>query len=316
MNTDITYGKTPKTIRKILRSKITEWLTSITDETLRTQLEKEVIVTGGSIASMLIGQPVNDYDLYLKTKATTIAAARYYVQKFNSNKKIKVAEGVTEYEPYVDEKKITNCKGIEEDRVVIYIKSAGVASETQDTYQYFEAQPDDVVQQFVASLNPEEEEGKEKYRPIFLSTNAITLSNSIQLVIRFYGNPDEIHDNFDFAHAMSYYDYAENNLVLPNEALTCLLSKTLKYKGSLYPICSLFRTKKFLERGWRISAGEQLKMAWQISELDMKNVEVLQEQLTGCDAAYMHQLLTALKSVEADKINSCYIAEIIDRIFG
>jgi len=74
--------------------------------------------------------------------------------------------------------------------------------------------------------------------------------------------------------------------------------------------------KKFLDRGWRISAGEMLKIMWQISELDLKDQDMLREQLTGVDMAYMHELIAALKDVSADKINSTYIAEIIDRIFN
>nr|MCU0343906.1 T9SS type A sorting domain-containing protein [Ignavibacterium sp.] len=45
-----------------------------------------------------------------------------------------------------------------------------------------------------------------KYRPVFISENAITLSDKVQLVIRFYGTPAEIHDNYDYAHCMCYFD--------------------------------------------------------------------------------------------------------------
>jgi hypothetical protein len=310
------YGRKRSGIVRELNEKLGEWLGTIDDLALREQIAKEVIVTGGSIASMLLGEKINDFDIYLKTKATTVAMARYYVKKFNESVKLKVGTGVSSCEPYVKETTIKNVKGVEEDRVCIYIKSAGVAAEEQDTYRYFEAQPDDVTQAFVDSLKEQKDSGKAKYRPVFLSANAITLSNDVQLVIRFYGEPKDIHDNFDFQHAMSYYDYSTKNLVLPAEALECLLSRTLVYKGSLYPLCSIFRMKKFLERGWRISAGEQLKILWQISEVNLKDSETLMEQLTGCDAAYMHQLIEALRDVDKDKINSTYVAEIIDRIFN
>ena len=156
---------------------------------------------------------------------------------------------------------------------------------------------------------------KYDYSPTFISQNAITLTGKIQIVIRFYGEPDQIHNNYDFAHAMCYYDYFKNDLVLPAEALELLLSRVLIYKGSLYPIASIFRVKKFLERGWRITAGQLLKIMWQISEIDLRDPVVLREQLTGCDQSYMFQLIEALKSVEPEKINSAYIATIIDRIF-
>ena len=315
MNNEIKYGRKRSGIIKELNSKIIEWLSTIDDIPLRDRVSKEVVITGGSIASMLLGERINDFDIYLKTKETTKLIAEYYVAKFNAANETKSA--VKPVEPFVLEERIQNCKGIIEDRITIRIKSAGIAGEeTSNVYQYFESQPEDAAQAYVDSIKESEDSTKPKYRPIFLSTNAITLSNDVQLVIRFYGQPDAIHDNFDFAHAMCYYDYNQKNLVLPAEALEMLLSRTLKYRGSLYPVASIFRMKKFLERGWRITAGEQLKIAWQVSELNLKDQVTLQEQLTGCDAAYMHQLIEALKDIPADKIDSAYVATIIDRIFG
>jgi hypothetical protein len=316
---NIHYGRNKKGIRLELNKKILEWLSSIDDIPLRERVSKEVIVTGGSIASMLLGEKVNDFDIYLKTKETTKLIAEYYVAEFNKANEIKlgnVSNPDKTGKPYVTEDRIKNCKGEIEDRITIYIKSAGVVGEGQNTYHYFESQPDDITAAFVDSLNENKDTTKKKYRPVFMSANAITLSNDIQLVIRFYGEPDKIHDNFDFKHAMCYFDYNQNNLVLPGEALECLLSRTLVYVGSLYPMASIFRMKKFIERGWRINAGQQIKIMWQISDLDLKDPVTLQEQLTGCDAAYMHQLIEALKDVSPEKINSSYISEIVDRIFG
>jgi hypothetical protein len=116
-------------------------------------------------------------------------------------------------------------------------------------------------------------------------------------------------------HVMCYWDHAREELSLPAESLEALLSRTLVYKGSLYPIASIFRMKKFIERGWRITAGQQLKIMWQISEIDLTNMEILREQLTGVDMAYMHQLIEAAKDIDPEKMNSAYISTIIDRIF-
>ena len=198
------------------------------------------------------------------------------------------------------------------------MKSAGVAAEGQATYEYFEGSPEEFTHEFAESLSDAMQRDKESkdYRPTFLSQNAITLTGKIQLVIRFYGEPDQIHDNYDFIHAMNYYDYRDKNLVLKQEALESLMSRTLIYRGSLYPICSLYRIRKFLDRGWRISAGQITKIAWQISELDLTNQHVFREQLTGCDMAYQYQLIEALNNVEPEKIDSAYVAAIIDKIYG
>lgn len=313
---EIKYGRKKNGIRIELKKKIEDWIGSIEDEQLRQEVARNVIVTGGSIASMLLGESVNDFDVYLKTKESTKALAEYYVKKFIELNGEKFDNMTIPYKPEVQENKIKNIKDIEEERVVIYMRSAGVASETQDDYDYYEMRGMDDATEFATTLAEEiKDDSKPKYRPIFLSQNAITLSDKMQIVIRFYGNPDEIHENYDFQHAKCWYDYDKNHLYLDPEALECLLSRTLIYRGSLYPIASIFRMKKFLERGWRISAGQQLKIMWQISELDLKDHEVIREQICGCDAAYLHQLVDALSKTDVDKIDSAYVSTIIDKIF-
>lgn len=319
MTNPIHYGRKRNGIVRELNEKLGDWLSTITDDNVRELAEKNTIITGGAIASMLLGEQVHDYDVYFRDKETAIAVAKYYVDVFNARKKVREdTEEVTdivEYVPFVKEESIKNIKGEIEDRVVIYMKSAGVAGEDQEPYQYFEEHSGEVAEEFAESLICEYAEAGDKYRPVFLSQNAITLSHKMQIVIRFFGEPTKIHDNYDFIHAMCYYDYGKKELVLPADALEALLSRTLVYRGSLYPIASIFRMKKFLERGWRITAGQQLKIMWQISEIDMHDHTVLREQLTGVDQAYMYQLVNALKDVDPEKINSAYVSTIIDRIF-
>jgi len=290
-----------KTIRKVLKAKIDDWTSTIDDANLVRVIKRDVIVTGGSIASMIMGDKINDFDVYFKTKETTLKVAHYYVNKFNQNK----LDGPS---PEVREVKKTNIKGKEEDRVVIWVSSAGVAEsedfKTEEDHDGTENDPDQVV----------EDDDGERYRPVFLSENAVTLSHKMQIVIRFYGTPDEIHDNYDFVHAKCYWTYHEDKLVTPVEALRSMQSKVLKYEGSLYPICSVFRCRKFISRGWKISAGEMLKMCLQISEIDLKNPTVLREQTTGIDAAYFHMLLSAIDS--GREVDSAYLITIIDRIFS
>ena len=107
---------------------------------------------------------------------------------------------------------------------------------------------------------------------------------------------------------------------LPAAALESILSKTLVYEGSKYPLCSVIRTRKFIKRGWHINAGQYLKMFFQISELDLTDIAVLEDQLVGVDSAYFMMLIEALrdrmKKDEEFKISTEYVTTIIDRIFG
>lgn len=297
-------GMQNKTIKKVIGKKIEDWIVSIEDVELQRSVRKDVIVTGGSIASLIMGDPVNDFDVYFKTKETTKKVAEYYVNKFNQQNKNSI-------EPYVTEQTIRNIKGVSEDRVVIWVQSSGVAA--SDDYQVSDDDTEE-PENTIDSLDNDEE----KYRPVFLSENAVTLSHKMQIITRFYGEPDELHDNFDFVHACCYYRHYTNELVTPLEALRSMQSMTLKYRGSLYPVCSLFRLRKFISRGWTISAGEILKIAMQISDIDLNNIATLKEQLTGVDALYFHMLLDAIQkqSSEDGYISTPYVIEVIDRIFS
>jgi hypothetical protein len=303
-------------IQKILKAKHEELCNSIANEELRELVKKNSIITGGSIVSLLIGEPVKDFDFYFRNKETVEAVANYYVNKFNS------------LNPNCDVKPVVV---IEKDRVRIKIQSAGITSEEgadQGNYKYFESQPEGAGQDYVEQLTEacsdqtisEQDDGKEKYRPVFLSDNAITLSNKVQLVIRFYGEAEEIHKNYDFVHCTNYWTSWDKKLVLRPAAMESILSKELYYVGSLYPVCSVIRTRKFLKRGWHINAGQFLKMCFQISELDLSDIIVLQDQLTGVDAAYFIEIIDYCKKkqeLEPDfKVTMPYLCAIVDKIFG
>ena len=277
---DIHYGRKRSGIKVTLAKRINNWLKSIDDEDLRTDMAKEVIVTGGAIASMLLGENVNDYDVYFKTLDLTARVAQYYIDK--------VPKDLEEIKSTMRINDVQNIKGRIEKRVQIRI-STGLTN------------------------IPAENDGN-KYQLLCLTQNAITLSNKIQIIIRFYGEPNEIHDNYDFIHATCYYDYSEHKLVLPPKALESLLSRSLYYCGSLYPIASIFRVKKFIQRGWKITAGQQLKIMWQISELTLTDKLVMTEQLTGIDLVYMQKLISSLQDIV--DIDSNRVAQLIDTIFN
>ena len=292
-------GMKPKTIKAVLRNKIDEWLKSITDDDLRKKCRKEAIVTGGCIASMLMNEEVNDFDIYFRNKDTVKELAIYYVTKFVEKKKEK-----NEYHGAITV--------IDEDgRVSIKVSSAGVASD--GSAPDYDVGLDD--EDGVNLLHSADPGGGAMYSPCFLSTNAISLRGQVQLILRFYGDPATIHSNYDFVHCTNYWESDTDNLALNIDALTAIMSKTLTYRGSKYPFSSIVRTRKFIKRGWTINAGQFLKMAYQISDLDFTDIKVLEEQLTGVDAAYFEEVINLLSKQDSDKIEHTVLIDIIDRIF-
>jgi hypothetical protein len=313
-------GMKRSSIAYAISAHLDKWVKTITDEELVKAIKQDAIVTGGCIASMLLGEDVNDFDIYFRTKETAKKVAEYYVNQYATDNIIAV-KGADPYKPQVIEKTVTNILGEEEPRLVIYMKSAGVTAEDQSPYSYFELQGNELTEDnFMDSLKVVEETSQSKkkkktFRPIFITNNAITLSDKTQLIIRFFGEPSELHRNYDFVHAMCYYDWRNKTLEIPAKAMESLLSKTLVYGGSLYPIASIFRVRKFLKRGWRISAGQMMKILFQISSINLHNIDTLREQLIGVDVAYMAELVTKLEASDPAAINDAYLSKLIDVIF-
>ena len=270
-----------KTIKKYLSENFNNFVDSITDEAVRNLVRKNSIITGGSIVSLLLNEKVNDYDIYFTNKETTKKVAEYFVKQFNN---------INNYNS--DDIQVKEDE--ETGRISIFCRSIGIA------------------------IGNNISKDATEYIPVFLSTNAITLTNDIQLVLRFYGEPEEIHKNYDFIHATNYWTSKDNKLVLNTKALECILTKELLYTGSKYPLCSIIRTKKFIRRGWTINAGQYVKMALQLNELDLTDPAVLEEQLTGVDSAYITLFLRWFKGNKQnipEKDYVPYLTTVIDRIF-
>jgi hypothetical protein len=286
-----------KTIKAVITKKMNAWWESIDDEALRTQVKKNTIVTGGCIASMFLKEPVNDFDIYFRNLATAEAVANYYVGKFNAamgyNLQVDTTDGRVRIAKHIGGRGETAGDPA----------TLADTAEIEDTYEQ--------TQDAALQVDPV----PATYHPVFLSTNAITVANKVQLVLRFYGEPEDIHKNYDFIHCTNYWASWTGDLTLHKEALESLLSRELRYVGSKYPICSVFRLRKFIKRNWTINAGQILKMAYQISELDLTDVKVLEDQLTGVDVAFFAELIERLKANDPNKVNAAYLVEIIDRMF-
>lgn len=317
-----------KTIKAVLRKKLDAWLATIENDEVRALAGKNTIVTGGCIASMLLREKVNDIDVYFRDYTTAFKVAEYYAQRFREATPTPFAIYLAD-----DDGHKLDVPAATPGRLMIVCRSAGVAGEEEPAkeYQYFETRPPQEAGDYISEVmdDPGEiidklddvkdaiaaDDGKAKYRPVFLSSNAITLSNQVQLIIRFYGTPDEIHSNYDFVHCTNYYDAGSGELVLRKEALEALLTKELRYVGSKYPLCSIIRVRKFVARGWQINAGQILKMCMQLNELKLTDFKVLRDQLTGVDVAYFAQVLQAVHEKNPEKVDAAYLLEIIDRMF-
>lgn len=289
-----------KNIAKALRAKLKDWCKNIDNESVVKTIKENAIITGGAIVSMLQGEEPNDYDIYFKTKDSCKSVAEYYAQKWN------------EAHPDAAQVRIEE----KDDRIQCFI---GVGRGNGVTKEDGESSVDDETEPDIQETKEEREQENPKYRPRYFTTNAISLSDKIQLIIRFYGSVDEIHTNYDFVHCTCSYDHSENKVNLPSRALEAILNKELYYVGSKYPLCSIIRARKFVTRGWTINAGQYLKMVLQLNQLDLLNLEVFADQLVGVDSAYFNEAIAQIRDRQESepdfKIDNTYLFEVINRIF-
>jgi len=269
------------------------------------------IVTGGCIASMLLGDEVNDLDIYFADKEVARKVAKYYLNTMIEAGSLK------------DTYKVSEMKIIDNntDGVAVFIRSQGVTGDevaSSDEYRYFEMMDQNAVEGFLndyLKTGAGKVKDKPKHSVSFMSSNAISLQNGIQLIFRFTGNAEEIHKNFDFVHCTNYWTM-RTGVVYNPAALQALLEKRLSYIGSLFPVAAMFRLRKFISRGYRISAGEMTKIAFDISKLNLSDAFVLKEQLMGCDIAYFNEVISILNNESKRDFDRTYLISVIDRVFN
>lgn len=151
------------------------------------------------------------------------------------------------------------------------------------------------------------------YNVAFISPLAITLTDKIQITVRFFGSPKEIHSNYDFVHCTAYWTSWEKKLHISGGVAYSVRKKKLIYIGSKYPVASMVRVKKFASRGWSITANQILKMSLQISDLDLGDKKQLKEQLVGMYSKDLTKVVEDTKVGDDGRVDRDSLFEAIDR---
>ena len=285
-----------KRVELHIEKKVDDWMKH---SNLPSYIKDEVIITGGCIVSLLTDQEVNDYDMYFLHLATVEALAKKYADLFQASPPTELLNEIGEA-PEV--KVVATDKRVYLDIKIKDDPFKGLVSEDFSI----------LLKKMLHDRTPTED--KPKYRPVYCSKNAITLSDKMQIILRFYGDANEIHKNFDFTHCKGYWTN-QTGLVLPEDTLACILTKELVYSGSLYPLASIFRTRKFIQRGWNINVGQYVKMALQLQGMDLTNKEVLAEQLTGVDSALWEGVIKQMMESGDTQVVVDELFDIIDEVF-
>jgi hypothetical protein len=143
----------------------------------------------------------------------------------------------------------------------------------------------------------------------FISLNAITYrrkkhgSNrkyTVQLITRFTGEPQKIFNDFDFTITHGAYRFKDDSFVFGERFFQDLAKRRLVYSGnSEYPICAMYRTKKYQAKGYTVPGSTIMHIALSIVRLKIETYGDLKKQLNGIDTLYLQNLLSKEKYGDA-----------------
>ena len=329
---------TNEEINTVLNNKFNEWVASIEDPTVQTLVRSNTIITGGAIVSLLLKEQIKDFDVYFKNKETALAVAIYYVNKFNagnSNRKFMVVDGDTlpDILGYPKWKRLL-IKDVLPGQIRIislarpkknYDPEAEYTRDFDgiDDHEEHQDHRTQLGLEFDEIDDHEDEPSsrvrviekpKENYKPCFLSHNAVTLSGKVQLITRFYGTAEQIHENFDFAHCTNYWESDSRSVTFNPKALSAIESKELRYVGSRFPLCSAMRVDKFIIRGWKIDQHQWSKIAAQVLALDLEDPDELRKQMAGYYSDTFNVLAYEINQLKLELDDDISVKDIMELI--
>jgi hypothetical protein len=290
-----------RSINETIHSQMESWISTLPD-TMQSQVRQGIVVTGGCIVSMLRNEPVNDFDIYFSDPGVAKEVVQHYVD--GQGKELRDTHITVEGGPRTRTGPSLYRVYVDASHSSLNRVGSDVGKRERSTIISF-------------SKNNKYEGKSGIYVPLFLTENALTLTNGIQLITRFCGSVETIHETFDYVHARSYWTYTTGLVLRPNAMESILTNELIVNNVDRYPISAMMRMRKFIERGWKINAGEMFKIAFAISKLDLNNVNVLREQLIGVDLLLFVEFLRELDKHknEQDFVDESTIMNYITEVF-
>jgi hypothetical protein len=157
--------------------------------------------------------------------------------------------------------------------------------------------------------------------PVYLSKNALMLSNGVQLIFRFIGEPKEVFSTFDFEHCKTYWRPAPLGLLLgavhyEGRSQESIAKNELIYTGNTrFVLSAISRLNKFISRGWGISPSSLLALAVTSSKVDWSSREALKEELLGIYGIENQTLETILNMCsEENKVDLDKVVQVLGEV--
>ena len=120
----------------------------------------------------------------------------------------------------------------------------------------------------------------------FVSDKSLSFAykeNNYQVIhFKYYESPESVFESFDFTACMGAYDFKTEEFVFHDDFIKHNSQKLLKFNDKTdFPLISLFRTKKYQERGYFLSPTEMMKIGLTCNRLKIESYDELKDQLGG-----------------------------------
>ncbi len=274
----------------------------ITNKINEDWIKQNCYIAGGACVSNFTRKPINDVDIYFKTKEARdefikevddeecyferknplfLAISLYDVEYGNDNsgiektykfnidsqeKEVKVSRNKSSNGDFF-RTKYSNDREFKDVPVELYKKQKWMF---ENGYDYVLAE----MNHYCCCSNA-----------YIFGNKSITIKKNdmkYQFILRFYGNPEEMMDKtFDFQHCKIAYDLSKNEYIASQDTWQCLSKRKIKYVNSFYPISSLKRMYKYKKREFTCTNDEFVKIVRDIHKLDVNNKFVIEDQLVG-----------------------------------
>lgn len=162
-------------------------------------------------------------------------------------------------------------------------------------------------------------------KELLTTESAVSLfvdGHRVQLVKAITGTPWQVLEKFDFTICQAAWDGKQ--FYFAPDFMQHLSQRRIVYNiNSEYPICSLYRARKFIKRGFHFSGIDAIKLGLRIQSLQINDCGELRRQLMGIDTLFLKELTDSLKGKEQKKYEfNDFLAtlepylEKLDRIIG
>lgn len=267
---------------------------SLSNEINEQWIKDNCYIAGGACVSNAIRKPINDVDIYFKTKEMR----DYFIDQIGNEKYITKLDNIwtalVMYDELLKNDKIKVGDNKNFDALNVTIDSI----KCKEIIIYLINYGNDHLEISEPLLQKQKWMFKNGYDYVLLERNHFDIDGEMffgnksvtvkkedmiyQFILRFYGDPQEMMDRtFDFQHCKIAYDLATNQYIARQNTWESLSKRELYYVNSFYPISSLKRLYKYGNRGFKWNNNEFVKIVRDIHALDADNKFVIEDQLIG-----------------------------------